>query len=282
MSELVPVQASGDEALVELWLHDRPAATQRAYRADLMKLRAVYSGELRALTLADFQRFTDSLSGMKQNSRGRTLAAIKSLLTFGHRLGYFPFNVGAVVRVSKQRDRLSERIVAEEDIQRMLALMPAGRNRALVRLTYATGGRVSEICGLRWRDAQPRDRGAGQVALFGKGGKTRVVLVSKATWNEIVALRTDLDPDTPIFRSRLGRLLSTQQAWRIVKEAARRAGLPAGFSPHWLRHAHASHALERGASIALVQETLGHADLQTTHLYTHARPDDSSGRYLPV
>jgi site-specific recombinase XerD len=70
--------------------------------------------------------------------------------------------------------------------------------------------------------------------------------------------------------------------WRIVRAAAERAGIAAGVSPHWLRHAHASHALDRGAPVYLVSSTLGHADLRTTSAYTHARPGDSSARYLGV
>lgn len=87
-------------------------------------------------------------------------------------------------------------------------------------------------------------------------------------------------PDDPVFVSRAGGQLSVVQAWRIVRQAARAAGLDQGVSPHWLRHAHASHALDRGAPIALVQATLGHASVATTGRYTPARPGKSSGRFL--
>jgi len=78
--------------------------------------------------------------------------------------------------------------------------------------------------------------------------------------------------------------LSSTQAWRVVKASATRAGLASApaFSPHWLRHAHASHALDRGAPISLVREGLGHASLATTSRYTHARPGDGVGTYLPI
>ena len=89
-------------------------------------------------------------------------------------------------------------------------------------------------------------------------------------------------PDAPVFRSRKGGPLSPVQAWRIVRAAAKRAGIAGDVSPHWLRHAHASHALDRGAPVHLVQATLGHADLRTTSKYTHARPTDSSARYLGI
>jgi integrase len=85
-----------------------------------------------------------------------------------------------------------------------------------------------------------------------------------------------------VFRSRTGGALTARQAQRLVEAAAKRAGLRAGVSPHWLRHAHATPALERGAPIHLVQATLGHASVATTGRYLHARPTDSSARYLAV
>ena len=85
-----------------------------------------------------------------------------------------------------------------------------------------------------------------------------------------------------MFRSRKGGALTARQAQRLVEAAAKRAGLRASVSPHWLRHAHATHALERGAPIHLVAATLGHASVATTGKYLHARPTDSSSRYLAL
>jgi site-specific recombinase XerD len=138
---------------------------------------------------------------------------------------------------------------------------------------------MSELYRLRGRDVAARDD-ADQVTLFGKGGKTRAVLLRASIWQELIALRAE-DPDTPVFRSRQGGGLDPSQVHRIVKAAAKRAGLPATVSAHWLRHAHVSHALDRGAPVHLVQATVGHASLTTTSRYAHARPNDSSSRYLP-
>src|SRR5262249_40965190 len=153
-----------------------------------------------------------------------------------------PVNVGAPVRVPARRETLAERIVDEGCVHRMLALEPSRRNRAMLRLAYAAGLRVSELVGLRWRDVVERGE-AGQVTVLGKGAKTRPVLLSAATWAELAALRGAAGADAPVFRSRRGGHLDPAQAWRIVRAAAARAGLAAPVSPHWLRHAHASHAL---------------------------------------
>jgi site-specific recombinase XerD len=144
---------------------------------------------------------------------------------------------------------------------------------------YVAGLRVSELCGLRGRHLQERGD-AGQISVHGKGNKTRVILLRPETWQALQALQAG--EETPLFRSRKGGPLSRAQVFRLVKAAARRAALSAEVSPHWLRHAHASHALERGAPISLVKATLGHSNIATTDRYTHARPADSSARYLPV
>ncbi len=91
------------------------------------------------------------------------------------------------------------------------------------------------------------------------------------------------DPEAPVFPSRRGGgHLDPSAAWRIVRSAAACAGIEGNVSPHWLRHAHTSHALERGAPVALVRDTLGHSSVSTTNGYLHARPNDSSARYLAV
>ena len=135
---------------------------------------------------------------------------------------------------------------------------------------------------LNWVNLQARDDG-GQVTIFGKGGKTRAVLLSAALWDELHALRGVSGADAPVFRSRKGGgHLDPSQVERIVLAAAKRARLSEQVSPHWLRHAHASHALDGGAPIHLVAATLGHASIATTGAYAHTRPSDSSSRYLAV
>jgi integrase/recombinase XerD len=119
--------------------------------------------------------------------------------------------------------------------------------------------------------------------VFGKGSKTRTVLLPSAIWRELLRFRQHAALDAPVFASpRGGGHLHPSSIERIVGRAAARAGLEAKVSPHWLRHSHATHALERGAPIHLVAATLGHASVATTGKYLHARPTDSSSRYLAV
>ena len=240
-------------------------------------MRAIRSSQppaRRRESLADLQRFADSLDldRLAPASRYRILSAVKSLLAFGHRIGYIPFDVGRALRLPAVRSRLSEHILPEADIHRILSPDPNERNRALLLLLYVSGVRVSELCGLSWRDAHANGDGA-QISVFGKGGKTRAIQMPASVATLLAKLHGDAGEDDPVFRSRKhGAALHTVAVLRIVRQAARRAGIEAAVSPHWLRHAHASHALDRGAPIHLVQATLGHASITTTGRYLHARP----------
>lgn len=281
MSTALISNSPPDTHLVALWLHDRCPNTQRTYQAAATRFLAQTDKPLAGVTLADLQAFADSLAGLAPATRGKVLSAVKSLLAFGHQLGVLPVDVGRALHLPARKDTLAERILPEADVQRLLALEPDRRNRALLRLLYAGGLRVSELCALAWRDCQPRDEG-GQVTVFGKGGKTRAVLLPASVFGELVALRGQASAEAPVFRSARGGHLDRSQVLRIVQAAAQRAGITARVSPHWLRHAHASHALDRGAPIHLVQATLGHASIATTGRYTHARPSASSASYLAV
>ena len=108
------------------------------------------------------------------------------------------------------------------------------------------------------------------------------MLLSPNTWRSLTNLRAEAGPDAPVFRSAKGGHLDPSQIHRVVKAAAKRAGISCALSAHWLRHAHASHALDRKVEIHLVQQTLGHANIATTGRYLHARPNDSSARHLGV
>jgi len=274
-----------DLRIVRLWLHGKSPQTQRAYRRHSAEFRSFTGKDLASVTLDDLQAFDTSLQrpGLCVSSRARALAAVKSLLSFGQKIGALQFNVGAALELPSVPNDLAQRILDESTMARILALEECPRDRALLLTLYASGGRVSEISGLRWGHVSANGD-AGQLTLHGKGGKTRNVLLPSRAWSVLLDIRPeDAGESDPVFRSRKhGGAIGTARIWRIVKEAASRAGAGESVSPHWFRHAHASHALDRGAPAHLVQTTLGHASLATTSRYAHARPNDSSGRYLAV
>ena len=153
-------------------------------------------------------------------------------------------------------------------------------HRLLLSVGYAGGLRVSEIVGLNWADVLTRDQGLVQLNVLGKGGKTRQVLLPEVVSRALLALRGDAGTDDPVFVNKKGERMYARAVHRMIKKAAEAAEINADVSPHWLRHAHRSHAIERGASLREVQATLGHGNISTTSGYLHARPDSSSGLHL--
>jgi site-specific recombinase XerD len=277
-----PRDGSHDADVVELWLSMKTSPhTRRAYAAEVTRFLALVNKPLARVTLADLQALTERLERLKPASQNRAISALKSLLSFAQQTGYLSLNVGAAVKLRPNRDGLAQRILEESEVARLIDAAPEGRNRILLKLLYVSGIRVSEVCGLKWCDVMPRQEG-GQITVFGKGGKTRTVLLRPKAWKQLLSIRGEARAVDPVFRSRKGGgALDVSQVRRIVYAAARKAGLEQKVSPHWMRHAHASHALDRSAPIHLVQATLGHASVSTTGRYLHARPTDSSSFYLP-
>lgn len=286
----VPMQAETDSQLIELWLRShRSKKTRTEYRRDILSLsgfadiRGVNS--LALIKLAHLQEYAESLVHKSPNTQRRMLASVKSLFSFARKIGYLQFDVAAAVKLPKPKNTLAMRILSEADVMKMILLEPKPRNQLLIRLLYASAARISEAVSLRWRDLQPQNE-SGVVILYGKGEKTRVVALPSKIYADLQAIRAN--DDEFVFPSKIrgairkGTHLTPAQAFRIVAAAAKRAGITAKVSPHWMRHAHASHALQNGANIKLVQETLGHASLAVTSGYTHARPDQSSALYLKI
>ena len=298
--------AHTDERLVELWLARRAPSTRRKYAEDLGKFSDFTAGKpLARVTLSDLQDFADFISVlMATSSQGRVLATIKSLLSFANKVGYLPFNVGAAVELPRVKDTLTERILTEAEVHKILNTAKgafAARDRALLSMLYAGALRREEAVRLKWRDLKDRDDlgpGVGQATVFGKGSKTGVTLLPASVYGQVLDLRKVTErtkdgtrteryagEDEPVFRSRKtnggrGGHLEVSQVNRIVAKAAKEAGIPRPVSPHWLRHAHASHAHARKTDLALIRDTLRHSSIATTGRYLHARPNDSSALHL--
>jgi integrase/recombinase XerD len=274
--------SSRDSRIVDQWLERWPNPHTRAcYRRDTTRLFRHIRKPLNQTSLGDLQSFAQSLieSGLAPISQARTIAAVKSLFSFCCKMQHLTKNPAAELVMPAYEKRLAERIVPEEDVTRLLASYSSPRDNALLRLLYTAGVRVSEACGLRWRNLHSHGD-AGGITVFGKNGRTRSIALPASLWREVLALRGGVGAEDLVFPSRGGKRLDRGRVRVILHRAAERAGVSAPASPHWLRHAHASHALDRGAPIHLVQATLGHASVATTSAYLHARPGDSSARFL--
>lgn len=265
-----------DGEIIAAWLHGRPPSTRETYARVASAFLRFVRKPFADVELDDLQRYASSIEHQAPATRARKLATLRSLLTFAAEEGHVERNVARTMKPPRSRDDLAQRILSEGEVTRMVYLSD-GVERTIVRLLYAAGLRVSELCGLRASDLTDRGDDGMQMTVFGKGEKTREVIVSGETADELRALAGQV-----VYQHQPVLGMSRQQVWRLVRDAAERAGIRKAVSPHWLRHAHASHALDRGAPVHLVQQTLGHASLATTTRYAHARPDESSGSYLAL
>lgn len=229
------------------------------------------------------------------NSIARTMAAVRGAHAFWVSALIVPSDPAAPVTPPKNVKRLPK-AVSVEDIQRLLAVPDREtatglRNRAILEFLYATGARVSEMLNadiddVHFEGTLTDEDGnqitlPGYVRLFGKGNKERLVPIGsyaqKAIQDYLVRARPSLvahgKGTAALFVNGRGGRLGRQGAWLILKEAAEAAGLSSDFSPHSMRHSFATHLLQGGADIRVVQELLGHASIATTQVYTKVTPE---------
>lgn len=220
-------------------------------------------------------------TGLSAVSAARALIAVRGLHRFAAAEGLAELDVARAVRPPTPGRRLPKSLSIDE----VLALLEGAggdgpsdgpltlRNRALLELLYSTGARISEAVGL---DVDDVDTQARSVLLRGKGGKQRLVPIGRPAVQALDAYLVRGRPDlarrgrgtAAIFLNARGGRLSRQSAWQVLQDAAERAGITSGVSPHMLRHSFATHLLEGGADVRVVQELLGHASVTTTQIYT--------------
>lgn len=210
------------------------------------------------------------------SSAARALVAVRGLHKFAVREGLVGTDQAREVRPPSAPRRLPKALPVD-DVLRLLDTPGDGasplRDRALLEVLYSTGARISEAVGLDLDDVDAHER---TVLLDGKGGKQRLVPIGRPALAALDAYLVRARPGlathgrgTPaIFLNARGGRLSRQSAWHVLKVAAERAGITADVSPHTLRHSFATHLIEGGADVRVVQELLGHASVTTTQIYT--------------
>jgi integrase/recombinase XerD len=223
------------------------------------------------VTLADLYAFDHRLEEQELSpaARARALASVKSLLSFGHRIGVFPVNAGTDFKVVPPPDRLAERRLSPAAQRALLTSVARSWDRTLVHLLLATGIRVSEVVALTWADLAPVAE-SGQVRVVDSRNVERVLPLPADLWQELQDLRRGTDSE-PVFPSATtGGRMRRQEINVLVRRAAAEAGLGPGVSPSWLRHAYAWNALAEGSTLAEIQTSLGHRHLQATRRYLRA------------
>lgn len=270
------------------------ANTLSSYRRDLRRYAEHLSGrgiaDLRAVGETDVSDFLVALrkgdpdngtTALSAVSAARTLVAVRGLHRFLTAEGVVEVDVARAVKPPTPTRRLPKSLSLDD----VVALLEAAggdresdgpltlRNRALLEVLYSTGARISEAVGLDIDDVDTQSR---SVLLRGKGGKQRLVPIGRpavsALENYLVRGRPELasrGKGVPaIFLNARGGRLSRQSAWQVLQDAAAAAGIASDVSPHTMRHSFATHLLEGGADVRVVQELLGHASVTTTQIYT--------------
>lgn len=270
------------------------ANTLSSYRRDLRRysehLVARGITDLRDVTETDVSEFLVALrrgdpeggiAALSAVSAARALIAVRGMHRFAAAEGVTDLDVARAVKPPTPSRRLPKSLTVDE----VLALLDGAggdgeadgpltlRNRALLEVLYSTGARISEAVGLDVDDVDVHSR---SVLLRGKGGKQRLVPIGRPAVNALDVYLVRGRPDlarrgkgTPgIFLNARGGRLSRQSAWQVLQDSAERAGIASAVSPHTLRHSFATHLLEGGADVRVVQELLGHASVTTTQIYT--------------
>lgn len=263
--------------------------TLLSYRRDLRRyvefLDLTGLADLDAVREQDVSAFVAALregnsehAPLSANSAGRAVVAVRGLHRFAHREGLTAQDPATEVSPPTPARRLPKAITVQQ-VEQLLAAAGvdqtplALRDRALLEVLYGTGARISEAVGL---DVDDLERGNGLVRLDGKGGRQRMVPVGSYAQRAVEAYVVRARPglvaagrgSVAMFVNHRGGRLSRQSAWTVLQRAAGRAGLTAAVSPHVLRHSFATHLLDGGADVRVVQELLGHASVTTTQLYT--------------
>lgn len=265
------------------------AHTIAAYRRDLEGYRAWLDAEGIAdtaeVTPAVIDRFIAERASAEPPPASTSLARLQSSVRGWHRFlareGIEADDPSGRLRPPKAPRRLPKALTIDQ-VERLLAAPsaeePLGiRDRALLELLYATGARVSEAIGLDVDDLSHGD----VLRLRGKGSKERIVPVGSYARAAVDAYLTRVRPELAakgrasarLFLGARGAPLSRQSAWLVIREAAERAQITAAVSPHTLRHSFATHLLQGGADVRVVQELLGHSSVATTQIYTHVSVD---------
>lgn len=256
--------------------------TVEAYLGDVDKL-AAYSGgaaNLLTLTLDDLRAFLASMAdvGVCARSQARIISSLRSFYSFLKLDGYIADDPAALLKSPKTGVHLPDVLTLQEidDIINAIDLSKreGQRNRAIIEVLYSCGLRVSELCGLRLSDLYFNER---FIRVVGKGSKQRLVPISPRAIAELEAYFADRNTisikkgfeDFVFISERLKKPLSRITVFCLIKELVAAVGIPKNVSPHTFRHSFATHLLEGGANLRVIQAMLGHESIATTEIYTH-------------
>jgi integrase/recombinase XerD len=283
---LAPITLTNDAAGQELqWLRDRlvaQALSQHSINAYLQDLKQLVLWRAKPLSQFDKSDFAEYLRFLAEEGRNpRSVARCLSAARHFYRLQIAEKHLQSDPTLDLESPRLGQPLpkdLSEQDVESLLNAPDLNtalglRDKAMLELLYACGLRVTELVSLSLDEPNLR---AGFIRVRGKGSKERLVPMGAVARDWLIeylqAGRPELvrgQANEALFPSRVGGFMSRQNFWYAIKAYAKQAGIERALSPHTLRHAFATHLLNHGADLRVVQMLLGHSDLSTTQIYTH-------------
>ncbi len=284
-----------DMTLIASWVYQKGPKTQIYYKRVVKEFYEFYpSLNLSTTRITHLVLFLKSYKQFSDSTRNTYKNALRSLFSFAMKTGYLEKNPSLALENLKTPDRLHSKVLSREQIERMIHCEKNERNQLILKILYFTGIRVDELTQLKvssFQSSNYTSTGSEMVMLVvGKGRKVRSIHIPVHLKNDILDYVIDLNTQDFLFTNErrvdfgIGDFTRTRlnhsQIFRIVKASAVSAGLDVKPSPHWLRHTSATHAIEAGAPVHVVQRSLGHESIATTGRYLDIRPKESVGDYL--
>lgn len=259
------------------WGSRKSRATQRYYVRVIGELLEESPNKILAtLSAQDLIQFFARRDDLKPSSQNVLRATLSSLFSYLNKVDYIDRNPTMAIARLKTVERIYSKVLSFDQIEEMVRREPVVRNQKIIMFLYYSGVRVSELAGLKWENIELMKGGGAKLLIVGKGSKVRTVFLDDKAVKEAVP---EIEEGF-VFKSRKQAKIGSAQVFRIIRAAATRAGLTGKVSPHWLRHSNATHAIENGAPIHVVQKTLGHENLATTGKYLDLVMRESSSAYL--
>lgn len=279
-----------DMALIAAWVYQKGPKTQIYYKRVIKELFEFYpSLTLKTIQITHLVLFLKTFKKFSDTTRNTYKNAIRSLFSFAIKTNYLDKNPALALENLKTPDKIFSKVLSREQIERMILIEKKQRNILILKILYYTGIRVDELTQLKVKSFQKSNDQLIMIVI-GKGRKVRSIHIPDHLKLNILDYVFGLSPDDYLFTNDrrvdfgIGDFSRTRlnhsQIFRIVKSAAKNAGLSVSPSPHWLRHTSATHAIEAGAPVHVVQRSLGHESISTTGRYLEIRPKESVGDYI--
>lgn len=280
---MILTKATTDNELILSWLMDKPSKlTQKQYNVNIRQFINYIGCPLVEVKYEDMQGYVRmlELKGYQKSTITTKLTSIKSLFSFGYKLGYLPHNVASLVKFKADEVKLSDKLINHHDIKLMCHNTYYFRDKLIIKMLYSLGLRISELINIKWSDFFS-DGDFINLAVTGKGNKSRTLLITNSLYSELLKLKkegidyvfTAYDRNTPLTRQSVNIFLNKLQ---------KKLGLETRITPHKFRHSHATMSIKNGCDLSLLQQSLGHSSIRTTEKYLNYRKNEGSTQYIDI